>query len=145
MTPTEESIRKLNTYLRGEIAAVETYDQALEKLRDSPNRWGLEQCKLSHERRVAALRRRIEEAGGHPAESSGPWGAFTRLVEGGARAFGEKAAINVLEQGEDHGLKLYRDDVDALDDTARELVETDLLPAQQATHNVLAALKHSLH
>jgi hypothetical protein len=144
MTPTEESIRKLNAYLRGEIAAVETYDQALDQLPNSVNRWGLEQCKLSHQRRVAALRRRIEEAGGHPAESSGSWGTFTRLVEGGARAFGEKAAIAALEEGEDHGLKLYRD-VDALDGTARELVETDLLPAQEATHRVVAAIKYSLH
>jgi hypothetical protein len=144
MTPTEESIRKLNAYLRGEIAAVETYDQALDKVRDSTNRLGLEECKLSHQRRVAALRRRIEAAGGHPAESSGSWGAFTRLVEGGARAFGQKAAITALEEGEDHGLKLYRD-VDALNGTARELVENDLLPAQEATHRVVAAIKHSLH
>ena len=144
MTAIEEAIRKLNEYLRGEMAAVETYDQALEKLRESSNRWELEQCKQSHERRVLALRRRIEEVGGQPSESSGAWGAFSRLFEGGARAFGEKAAISALEEGEDHGLKLYRD-VRELDATAREFVETDLLPAQEATHRALSTLKHSLH
>jgi len=45
MTEIEASIEKLNEFLRGEMAAVETYDQALERLRESDNRMELEQCK----------------------------------------------------------------------------------------------------
>ena len=76
---------------------------------------------------------------------SGSWGAFARLVEGGAKTFGEKAAVAALEEGEDHGLKLYRDDLTKLDPASRQLVETDLLPAQERTHQSLSTLKHTLH
>ena len=145
MTDTERSIEKLNEYLRGEISAVETYNQALRRLTDSPNRLQLEDCKESHELRVVVLRQRILQEGGHPADSSGMWGTFAKLIEGGARAFGEKAAIAALEEGEDHGLKLYRDDMRKLGVAARRFVESDLLPAQEATHRSLSDLKHRLH
>ena len=50
-----------------------------------------------------------------------------------------------LEEGEDHGLKLYRDDLTKLDAPARQLVETDLLPEQERTHQFMSTLKHTLH
>ena len=59
-------------------------------------------------------------------------GAFARLFEGGAKAFGDRAAIAALEEGEDHGLKLYRESFKKLDADARQLVEQDLLPRRSA-------------
>ena len=50
-----------------------------------------------------------------------------------------------LEEGEDHGLKLYRDDLTKLDAPVRQLVETDLLPEQERTHQFMSTLKHTLH
>jgi hypothetical protein len=50
-------------------------------------------------------------------------------------------AVNALEEGEDHGLKDYRKDLDDLDPADRALVEGQLLPAQQQTHDRLSALK----
>jgi uncharacterized protein (TIGR02284 family) len=141
----EKSIDTLNGFLRGEMSAVETYDQAIERLKTSEARMQLEECKRSHEQRVQRLRQHIALLGGEPSESSGPWGAFTKLFEGGAKTFGERAAIAALEEGEDHGLRLYRDDVEKLDASSRQLVEMDLLPAQERTHRSLSALKHSLH
>jgi uncharacterized protein (TIGR02284 family) len=142
---TDKSVEALNGLLRGEISAVETYRQAIEKLSDSAVRGQLEDCQRSHELRVDKLRNQVERLGGEPAKGSGPWGAFARLFEGGAKAFGERAAVAALEEGEDHGLKLYRGDLDKLDTTARVLVETDLLPAQEQTHRYMSTLKHTLH
>jgi demethoxyubiquinone hydroxylase (CLK1/Coq7/Cat5 family) len=139
------AVDTLNGFLRGEISAVETYRQALDTLTKSPARIQLEQARRSHEERVARLRREVVRLGGQPAESSGAWGAFTRLVEGSAKKLGEKAAIAALEEGEDHGLKLYRGDIDKLDPRSRAVVETEVLPAQERTHESLSALKHSLH
>jgi uncharacterized protein (TIGR02284 family) len=139
------SVDTLNGFLRGEISAVETYRQALEKLATSPSRVQLEQCRRSHEERVARLRQAVEQLGGQPAEGSGAWGAFAQVVEGSAKGFGEKAAIAALEEGEDHGLKLYRSDLEKLDPTSRALVESEVLQAQKRTHDSLSALKHSLH
>jgi uncharacterized protein (TIGR02284 family) len=141
----EETVDSLNGFLRGEISAVETYRQAIEKLDSSPTSEQLEDCRRSHELRVDMLREQVERLGGEPADGSSAWGTFARLVEGGAKAFGEKAAVAALEEGEDHGLKLYRDDLDKLDIVSRQIVEASLLPAQQQTHQFMRLLKRSLH
>lgn len=141
----ETIINTLNGFLRGEISAVETYSQAIEKLRSSSAAIELEQCRRSHEERVEKLRRQITQLGGEPSQESGPWGAFAKLFEGGAKVFGEKAAIAALEEGEDHGLRLYKGDLDKLDATTRAFVETDLLPAQERTHSFLSTLKKTIH
>jgi hypothetical protein len=142
---TEKSVDTLNSFLRGEISAVETYRQALEKIDDVTLRPRLQECARSHEERAAKLRNKIAQVGGTPSEGSGPWGGFAKLVEGGAKVFGVKAALAALEEGEDHGLRLYRNDLDKLDATSRSFVETELLPVQQRSHDTMSALKHSVH
>jgi hypothetical protein len=140
-----EAIDTLNKLLRGEISAVETYGQALERLSKSSFVADLAECRRSHEERAELLRQQVVRLGGEPAESSGPWGGFAKLIEGGAKLFGEKAALSALEEGEDHGLKLYRNEQSKLDPTTREIVERSLLPAQERTHQVLSTLKHNFH
>jgi hypothetical protein len=144
-TTQKTTVDTLNGFLRGEISAVETYRQALDKLQASPSRMQLEQCRRSHEQRVERLRQEVVRLGGQPEEGSGAWGAFARAVEGGAKVFGEKAAISALEEGEDRGLKLYRDEIGKLDATVRSVIESEVLPAQERTHQSLSTLKHSLH
>jgi hypothetical protein len=141
----EKVVDTLNTFLRGELSAVETYRQALDKLNNSASRTLLLDCHISHEQRVEKLRQQVAKLGGEPSNNSGPWGAFAKLIEGGAKIFGEKAAISALEEGEDHGLKLYRDEIGKLDQESRRLVETDLLPAQERTHRTMSTFKHTMH
>jgi hypothetical protein len=71
---------------------------------------------------------------------------FAKAVEGTAKLFGEKSAIAALEEGEDHGLKDYKKELDdnELDLTARSVLTSRLLPQQQVTHDRMSALKHSL-
>jgi uncharacterized protein (TIGR02284 family) len=140
-----KTIDALNDLLKGEISAVETYRQAISKLNHSASRAQLEDCHGSHEQRIPKLRQQIAQLGGVPATDSGAWGTFAKLVEGTAKALGEKVAIAALEEGEDHGLKLYRDDLPKLDAASRQLVEMELLPAQERTHRTMSALKHTLH
>lgn len=144
-TTQNTTVDTLNGFLRGEISAVETYRQALDKLQSSPSRVQLEQCRRSHEERVERLKQEVVRAGGKPEEGSGAWGAFAQVVEGSAKMLGEKAAIAALEEGEDRGLKLYRDDIGKLDATARSVIESEVLPAQERTHRSLSTLKHSMH
>ena len=141
----EQPIEQLNSFLRGEISAVETYRQAIAKVADLGARTQLEQCQSSHQRRIDMLRTRIVQLGGEPEKSSGAWGAFAKATEGGASLFGEKAAIDVLEEGEDHGLKDYQSHLSDLDVDSRVFVEQELLPAQRQTHRMLSGLKHSMH
>src|SRR5690242_7129728 len=136
----EQPISQLNSFLRGEISAVETYRQAITKVRDVAARTQLEQCQSSHQRCIDMLRTRIVQLGGHPEKSSGAWGAFAKAAEGGAAVLGEKAAIDVLEEGEDYGLKDYQSHLADLDVDSRVFVEQELLPAQQQTHRMMSGL-----
>jgi uncharacterized protein (TIGR02284 family) len=142
---TEAEVQTLNSFLRGEISAVETYKKALDHVKAERLRSELEALERDHEARVAALRERIEKLGGQPAESSGVWGTFAKVVQAGADAVGEKAAIAALEEGEDHGLADYKRDVDQLHGEQRRFAKIELLPAQQRTHDRLSKLKKTLH
>ncbi len=135
-----DPVDALNTLLRGEISAVETYRQALKKVDDFQARTQLEECERSHQRRVGKLTDRVRALGGKPAETSGMWGAFAKLIEGGARLLGTRAAVIALEQGEDRGLKDYRTEIEKLDPDSRRMVENELLP--DAT---LSTLQKTIH
>ena len=142
---TKSSVEQLNSFLRGEMSAVETYQLALEKIDHiSTARDELLANLKSHQDRVMMLQDAVRMLGGEPATSSGPWGTFAKVVEKGAKVLGEKATIAALEEGEDHGLKDYKGDLDDLDFQARSLVQDKLLPAQQMTHDRLSALKHRM-
>lgn len=144
-TTHDKDVEHLNSFLRGELSAVETYDQALEKLSDEPIVAApLRSCRTSHQRRADLLRTEIQRLGGKPANGSGTWGSFAKLVEGGAKMFGKKAAISALEEGEDHGRDDYQGELDELSPTVRGFVQTQLLPEQRRTHDALASLKHQL-
>lgn len=136
---TQRSIDALNALLRGELAAVETFEQAIAKFgAEAPT--DLTECLRSHQHRVQQLTVRIYDLGGKPAEGSGLWGAFAMLIEGGAKVFGRKAALAALEEGEDHGLAEYRDRSEDLDFESRRLIEAELLPEQLKTHDAVRNL-----
>ncbi|WP_394822220.1 DUF2383 domain-containing protein [Pendulispora albinea] len=143
-TAQSHNVDQLNSFLRGEISAVETYRKAVGALDKSVHIQQLTECQQSHEQRVAILSEQIRRLGGTPADSSGIWGAFAKLVEGGASALGEKTAIAALEEGEDHGNRDYQSDLPKLDREVRALIEARVLPLQQRTHAALSALKKRL-
>ena len=143
-TAQNTSVGVLNSFLRGEISAVETYRQALDKVSAAPVRTQLQDCMMSHARRVDVLRQQIQSLGGEPAEGSGIWGTFAKAVEGGAKVLGEKAAVAALEEGEDHGRNEYRQELDKLDDTSRAFVQSRIMPEQERTHSALSMLKRNL-
>jgi len=144
-TPSDDVVGKLNSFLRGEISAVETYRQALDKITDPAVRMQLESCEQDHARRIDLLRARITSLGGTPDQSSGAWGVWAKLVQGGGDLLGEKTALQALEQGEDHGLKDYRRELEELDGETRTWVEGNLLPKAEQTHGTLSALKRTVH
>ncbi|MBL8958119.1 MAG: DUF2383 domain-containing protein [Myxococcaceae bacterium] len=145
-TKSNENLDQLNSFLRGEISAVETYRIALEKLAiDSPARARLDACRQSHAERVSTLRAKILALGGTPADGSGAWGTMTKAIEKGASMFGDVSAVDALEAGEDHGLADYRQDLPKLGSEARDLVTTQLLPKQEQTHRTMSELKRELH
>ena len=143
MNTVERDIDQLNSFLRGELAAVETYTQAMEKLSSPRMATEFAELQHSHRRRAQKLSERIRAMGGNPAEGSGMWGSFAKLVEGGAKVFGESAAIAALEEGEDHGRDDYRSDIDELTPATRAFVTKEIIPEQELTHQILSGLKRA--
>jgi hypothetical protein len=142
---TKSSIDQLNSFLRGEISAVETYRIAIDRLdKNSTARSELQSCMRSHQERVDLLRGQIRALGGEPAEKSGPWGIFAKAVEGSAALLGDKVSISALEEGEDHGVADYRSDLGDLDAESRRIVTVELLPKQLQTHRAMSDLKKQL-
>lgn len=144
MADVQSNIEQLNSFLRGEISAVETYRQALDALKTSSLSPTIAECKQSHEARVRILADEIRKLGGEPAQGSGPWGAFAKLVEGGAAALGEKTAVSALEEGEDHGNADYKRDIAKLEGPSRSVVEQQVIPLQLKSHANMSALKKRL-
>ena len=110
---------------------------------DSAARPTLENCRDSHQRRVDLMANEVRNVGGTPSPKSGPWGAFAKTIESGAAAFGEKVAIAALEEGEDKGIRDYRDAVASCDGTTRDLLLRDVMPLQEQTHRKMSQLKMS--
>ena len=97
----------LNGLLRGELAATETYRQALEQIDAEHGAQQLAQIRDEHSEAVSLLRKHIREFGGDPETNSGTWGTIVKAVEGTAKLFGNSAALAALKQGEESGLSTY--------------------------------------
>ena len=137
----DTSLQKLGDCLRGEMSAVETYELALKHIEHVGLHRELQDILTSHARRVDALREQLINYKGEVIQSSGAWGAFAKLVQAGADLLGDRAALAALEEGEDHGLKLYSQDLEACDVATRNFIRSQLLPEQQRTHDACRALK----
>lgn len=109
MNDTQSCIDACNKLLRGEISAIETYSQALEKFKSTSALTPLQQILEDHQRSAATLRIHISEMGAAPDTGSGPWGAFAKAVEGVATLLGKSPAIAILIQGEEHGISEYEE------------------------------------
>jgi len=137
----DTTIDRLNDFLRGELSAVESYRLALQQTSHEGFGSTLRQLRDAHERRIGAIRDKILALGGAPAASSGAWGTFAGVVQAGADLFGNVAAVSALEEGEDHGLKMYRDAISEDNTVVREFVDAILLPAQRRSHDLCRSLK----
>jgi hypothetical protein len=144
-TPTESRrAHALNDLLQGEIAATETYVQALEKFKGQPEQATLTRLRDDHVDASNQLKRHVPRLE-KPATSSGAWGAFAKAVEGTAKVFGKSAALKALQEGEEHGTKLYARglaDKD-LDPSVRMLLGNVLLPRQEQHVHTLKRLAQS--
>lgn len=138
----EQTVKELNDLLAGELSAIETYTQALDKVGgDFSARVDLEQCRAAHQERARTLSDSVTRLGGSPTHSSGMWGTFAKMIQSGAKVLGHGATIAALEEGEDHGVRHYRKAVEKLDPDTSKMVAADLLPSQIRTHDTISALK----
>jgi hypothetical protein len=131
------NIETLNKFLKDELSATETYQQAMNKFRDDAG-LGESESLLpiheAHQKAVSSIQALIQRLGGTPIENSGTWGTWAKIVQGGANMMGTKAALKALQSGEKSGAEDYEKTLEEteLPSDIRSLIETMLLPAQQA-------------
>jgi len=100
---TKADVDALNNLLRGEISAVETYTQAIEKFKQPEHRPVsnvLTRIRDEHSQTVNTLRERVMAHGGKPSDGAGVWGMFANAVESAAKLLGPQTALAALKQGE---------------------------------------------
>ncbi len=131
-----ETVTGLNSLLRGEISAAETYKMAIDKISDhatyNTQVDQLKEIQREHGLTAQRLRDRITALGGSADNDSGAWGTWAQTVQGAANIFGDTAALKALKEGEEHGLKSYERKLEGGGlDPQSEAIVRQMIPAQQ--------------
>lgn len=144
-TTHEHCIDVCNGLLRGELSAVETYGQVIDKYAGSPVAEELQRIRADHSRSANWLSANVRDMGGVPGKDSGAWGLFATAVQGAANLFGRDSAIESLQRGEEAGRKDYQ--AALLDDEVmtecKLMIREDLLPPVIEHITALEKLEHA--
>ncbi|HRO68326.1 MAG TPA: DUF2383 domain-containing protein [Pseudobdellovibrionaceae bacterium] len=124
---------KINKILRGELSAIEAYDQVLESFSEEPETSLLLHFRTEHEDSVRQLKPMVQHEGHEPSEDSGVWGTVVAAVVGTGKLFGNHAALVALKEGEERGLEDYESllQEDELGAEDRDVIRNKLIPRQE--------------
>ena len=136
----DKTISTLNSLLRGEIAATETYQQAMAKVGEQPE---LKAIHADHRDAANELRKHVHKFGGKPDQDSGAWGVFAKAVTGTANVMGRGAALKALKEGEEQGISDYESALNNADlaEEERSFIRNELLPRCRNHISTLDRLK----
>jgi len=122
----------LNKVLRGELSAIDAYDQVTGRFAAEPEIYRLIDIKAEHEESVRSLRTMISHEGAFPDDDPGLWGTVVKAVVGAHKLFGNASALTALRQGEEHGLRLYEDLAnESLSSEDLQVIRSKLIPRQE--------------
>jgi hypothetical protein len=126
----DQDVQTLNSLLRGELAAIESYAYVLSRFEGQLYQTVLRQIHREHEEAAALLRGMILDRDAEPEADSGVWGYFTTAVAGGAQLFGVQTTLAALIRGERYAARSYQDAIDnqVVSDECLELISNQLLP-----------------
>lgn len=131
----------LKGMLRAELAAVETYNLAINHLDSVEIVVALERIRDEHLETVNALRLWVQDLHQWPLPSGDAWGMISPTVVDEAKTGGESTLLAVLKRAERQGESTYRQELGNPDlpDEIRHFVGAKLLPRCQQH---LAKLEH---
>lgn len=142
------NIDKVEKLLKNELAAAETYHQALEKFEEeaqSNEVTSLQPIYEEHNQAVSELQEQIQQLGATPPTGSGLWGSWSEALMGGAKLLGKEAMLNALLAGEKSGLDDYQEAVEdpEIPSEVSDLIKSKFMNSQQENIRVLNRLLHS--
>lgn len=125
---------QMDDLIRGEMAAVQSYDKILTSVKDSGELKTLRAMRADHANAVAKLKGFANKDVLEDTATVGPWGTFAKSWVGGAKLFSDKTALAALKQGEEHGITEYKEALDDanVSDAVKQVIRKDLLPKQEA-------------
>ena len=135
-----------NNLLRGELSAIEAYARVIDSYSEEPQIHALVNIRHEHIESANRLRENIRWMEGVPDGDSGFWGVFSQAVQETANFFGEKSALNSLQQGEEFGRGQYESalDNDAVMPGCKDLIRIHLLPAIRRHIKTLESIQESI-
>ncbi len=123
----------IDEILRGEISAVEAYEQVIEQLSEDPELFRLTEMKVDHENAVNYWKKESRDSGRIPESDSSLWGNVVEAFVGTSKIIGDEAALIALKKGEEHGLSNYRKMLNSekLKKAEKEKIENMFIPNQK--------------
>jgi bacterioferritin (cytochrome b1) len=137
MSDRGQAVRQLNSLLRGELSAVETYQMTINRVAGQQAVYAdsvemLRRIEADHHQAADVLRQRVQSLGGRPTEGAGAWGAWAKFIQGTVNLLGDPTtALKGLKEGEEHGLRDYQESLDEVDEQSRQVIQQRLIPAEQ--------------
>lgn len=124
---------QLDDLIRGEMAAVRSYNTVLEKVKDPQEKERLTSMKKDHEKAVAELKKHANKDVKEDTTEAGVWGSFASAYAGGAKLFGNKTAMRALKQGEEHGVREYEEALEdgSINADLKNKIRAEFLPKQK--------------
>lgn len=120
-----KSVNELNTVLKGEYMAVDSYERFIKAADDDNIRNEFKNIQQDHRQHIGQLSERIAVLGGHPENGTGIAGVFsnTKLAIQTMRADSEDILKKAYD-GEDQGIAAVEEIIKGdLDDESRQLVD----------------------
>lgn len=135
----EQKTAFLNKIIRGEISAVDAYEQVIPMVQQQHDRFRLSAIRDEHDSTIEKLKKLVEHSMYEAEEDSGTWGVVVTTIVGAAKLLGNTVALKALNEGEEHGLKLYNEILAYnLNEEERDVIVNELIPSSKRH---LAALK----
>lgn len=139
--PMNNEMTQMDDLIRGEMAAVKTYDTVLADMKGGSEKTRLEAIRKDHQAAVDRLSKYVAGKKDllEDTEGAGAWGGFATAWTKGAKLFGNEAALKALQTGEEHGIREYKEALadDSIDKNLKAQIKSDMLPKQEKHINTL--------
>lgn len=134
----QATVDALARLARGEMAAVEAYERAIDKFSGQPEEPTLRMIRREHVDAHARLVDLLADRGAPPPENIGPMGHVAKAIHKVTSWFNDELPLQVLQRGERIGVERYER---ALDDPALAEVRVPMRAHLDGCHRHTAMLQ----
>lgn len=121
-------IKELNTALRGEHMAIESFDYYIQDAKDEDTRKSLMDMQQQHKFHAMQLSERIQHLGGNPVNSSGVTGVMAELKNKVTpKKYVDNNMIKSIVQGEELGIQAYGEIMANMSDASNQKLTEEML------------------